>query len=330
MTVNVTDQPLGHVVNLVARRLGADVKRQGDLFYVGTFKPQDRAILVRRSPRLTVSELNQAIGSMASQGGQSVVTADGLVIVSDRIDVLDQVHTLIDELDRAEVTAWVVQLYLITVTDEQLSELGLDLTPKVDLAAAFTATSFAAGGPSMQLNAEFESLLQAARVNATGSLVADPLLYCLDGQRATYRKGLVLSYEQKAVSDQGTVTTTGFQNIEVGLNVTAQVRELGQGMGLLTVDLTSSELTEDGRPIPTRKEERYSSAAPVNAGGCYLLGHVRRDTMTDEGSTWLQPGFRQGTRCETLMIWARVERVSTTPLPQTHRQVEQLPAPPQA
>lgn len=342
VTVHATDVPVSLLIDSVARRMGVGMRRNGSLYFLGELKPEDRAVLVKRSPRLSSVDLQRVVQSILSIDGKAVCMEDGLAIVSDRVEVLERVNEAIDQIGQAEIAAWMVQLYLVSLNDGQLKEFGLDMTPGLDVAASVTMASMAGGSASIDLGAKLDSILRATSRTRSGSVLADPLLYLSDGQQASYRKGLTVSVPIRAVSDQGTVTTTGFQDFEVGLNVTASMRDLGNETGMLTVKLTSSAVTDDTREVPTRSGETYQSVAPVSSDGVYLLGYVRRQSIAQEASSWFRPGFKDDVTCETLMIWGRVQRISNQPadvasdvkttrggpLPVQLR--EQLPSPAQA
>ena len=116
VTLEVQGETVASILGVVARRMGVDVTQQGTLYYLGQLRAEDRGLLVRRVRRLTSDEVSQAIENLMSEVGRVLTVADGLVVVGDRVEVLQRIEALIEQIDRTEVVTWVVQLYVAELT----------------------------------------------------------------------------------------------------------------------------------------------------------------------------------------------------------------------
>lgn len=159
-------------------------------------------MLVRRVPRLSGDDLAEACATLLSEAGRVQTFPDGLVVVGDRVAVLQRVHELLDSIERAPVGTWVVQLYVVNVNQSAGATIGLDAQPALDLAAAFSAAS--AGGPSATAEAVIglRGALEAVRREDASSLVAEPLFLLVDGGRSKIERGERIPVARKTVSDQ--------------------------------------------------------------------------------------------------------------------------------
>ncbi|MCE9545269.1 MAG: type II and III secretion system protein [Planctomycetia bacterium] len=330
VSMDVVDMPLPDVLAVMARRLGVDVSHQGRLFYMGRLRPQDRGFLVRRVRALTLEELNNAVGTVKSQDGQAHVMGNGVVVVSDRVEVLQQVSAMLDaaEAATAEAAEWCVQLYLVSTSDTFLSDLGIDATPAIDLAATYAWASGGAAQNQSILTGGLTALLHASRTSAGASIVAQPLLLLRDGTTASFNRGQRVPLAKRAVSDQGTVTTTGFDFLQTGLVITAAVREVTQDRCSLKVAVSLSTVDSfdaDGAPLTT--QSAIEGVAEVHSGGVYLLGSLDLADKAESRSGWLRWGSTQTDNHHQFQLWCRVVRVGGSarrePSPEAPRDVRQ-------
>lgn len=111
VTVELDRVPLQVALGCLARHVGADIARQGQVYFLGPRRPEDRGALVKVVPRAAATELKQMIQALLGQGGRSQVSADGLVVVSDRVEVLARVSEALDMVASAPYGTWVCQFY---------------------------------------------------------------------------------------------------------------------------------------------------------------------------------------------------------------------------
>lgn len=140
VTIDVKDVPLPDVLSAVSRRMSVDLTQQGNLYYVGSLKPEDRGVLVRKVRRLSADDLNKTVQVLLTEMGRAAAYSDGLLVVGDRVRVLQRINAMLDQVESSEANTWVIQLYLISIQDTLSRELGVETTTALDIAATF-ATS---------------------------------------------------------------------------------------------------------------------------------------------------------------------------------------------
>jgi len=312
VTLEVTEQSLPAVLGVVARRLGVELDSKGSLYYLGSLRPQDRGVLVRRVRRLSPTELRAAVETLVThETGALAAFDDGLLVVGDRVEVLERLDSLLDRVESSDSPAWVVQLYLVSIGDQEAADLGVDAVPAADIALAFAAASQGGSFASATLTGGLDAVLRASRETSGISVVANPTFYMADGGTVNYSRGNRVPIPRRSVSDQGTVQTVGFDLIDVGLSVQCQLRELSIDRASLSVDLEMSEIASIGElGAPSTTRESYTVAGPVTSGGVYLLGSVERSEVSKSAAAWLRNGFTHRHDNRLLQVWARAMLVS--------------------
>lgn len=319
VTIQVTDQPVNVVLSSVARRLGAQIVANDNLYYIGTLRPEDRGNLVRKVSRMNAEQVHSICALAISEVGRVWTGEDGLVVVSDRVEVLSRINDIFDKVELAEPGIWVAQYYIISVTEDMSRELGLDLTQVGSISARYALGSLAAApldDKQVGLTASFSALLIAAKTSANGRIIASPMLLTEDGVSGHITSGLVIPVPRKVTSDQGTVSVVGFDQVRTGFSIDSKVRTVGRDSALLTVDLSMS--TQQGFVLeaPILQQSTFSTVAKVSSGGVYLLGQLNSQNQIDSGSgLFFETRIKKTKGQSQMQIWCRVYQVSGSVTP---------------
>lgn len=313
VTVELRNVPFDDALSAIARRAGVQVSRQGGLYFLGQLRREDRAFLVRRVRRLDRDSLSEVVATILSDVGDQVAQPDGLLVVADRVEVLGRVHDLLDSVERAETPTWCVQLHLVALSAEDVSQLGIEATPALEISAAFARASgpgmLTGIAPQSSLNAGLAAVLEAARRRSSSSLVAEPLFLLVDGSSAELVRGARVPIPRRTVSDQGTTTTQGYDFVQTGLQFGLTLREVSDQSARLALELTSSEISDYVEGAPVTLEERFSGESVVTSGGVYLLGSITRSESRRNDAVGFRTGGDQSEGGRVLQIWCRATRV---------------------
>ncbi|MGE3316833.1 MAG: hypothetical protein AB7O26_17080 [Planctomycetaceae bacterium] len=321
VTLDVTEELVDDVLSVVARRLGVQITRTGKLYFLGTLRPEDLGVMVRRVKRLTKGEIEAAVAVLLSEFGQSEAFEDGLVVVGDRVEVLQRVEELLSGVETAESVTWLVQLHLVSLGASDLADLGLDVAPAVDMAYTFSGASASIPGAikgieeSAKLKGSLNGVLRAAAARDSVHIVAEPLVVIVDGSKAEVSRGEKVPVARRAISDEGTVTTQGFDYIATGLQLVVGVRDLSESAARMSVDLKMSKIERfvGVDQAPATSEESFKGVADVVSGGVYLLGSLERSEEKQSWKGGLQIGRKRERESRLLQIWARTYRVGMPP-----------------
>ena len=272
-------------------------------------------------PRLSSDDLKGAVTTLLSEFGRVSAYPDGLVVVGDRVEVIQRVSEMLDRVERAGSETWVVQLYVIEKSSNDSQDIGMDIVPAAELAASLATAS--SGIPMGLLNnqsarasASLNATLKAALSKSRGRIVTSPMFILADGGQTKFTSGRQILVPRRNVSDQGTVTTVGYDSFQAGTSIYVKVRELDRAKAAVSLSLTFSTLegyTADGiAPIinPTGLE----CTVNVVAGGVYLAGVFDQNASTASVSGPLTLGVKSARELHRFEVWMRVYRIGAASL----------------
>lgn len=310
VVIEVNDQPVSEVIGLVARSIGVEAVRIGGMWYVGELRPQDRAVLVRRITYLDSTDLRAVIGTMLSDHGSSSANAEGLLVVADRLDVIQRVESMLRQVEAMPLGTWVVQMMFIATTDQALTRLGLNVEHLARLSASAVRPPGGDWKGAYAADVAVDAMLDLSRTRSDTDLVAAPMMILGDGQAAKWHSGQTIPIPRRAVSDQGTVTTVGYEYVEDGFRVNLLARDHGRGRMVLEYKITASQVAGFVESAPILATDDLEAMAVLGTGDVYLLGSL--DLNVDRSSSagpLIPTQLEQERRRRHLQCWARVYRI---------------------
>lgn len=296
----------------IARQVGAQVTRNGRIYVLGSLRPEDRGSFVKRIRRLDEQGLRLIVAQALSDVGQVTAFDDGLVVVTDTVEVLSRIAEMLEQVEAAEAVTWVVQLHVVQLTRRDIKDLGMDVVPALEVAATLgDASSGKLLSLETDLTASLKSVLQFANEKGQGGIVAEPMFLLVDGQEAKLNRTRRVPYETAVVSPQAGTISRNFVFQEVGLQFRVKLRELNWQSARASIFISLGDIESqgtDGRPPITRQQE-LTMSADMRAGGVYLIGALRDGSLENSQKGGLKfGGLDRGESAETL-VFARVARI---------------------
>lgn len=308
--MEVRNQPISDVLNFVARRFGVNVRSQGNLYYVGALEPDDRGVLVRRVRRLSKEQLSEVLRVFAGQNGRAAEFSDGLIVVGDTVEVLGRIDDMIDQVEAAETSVWVVQLHLISYSRNAADELGINVEPAAKAGLAFASGSaLGRASASWELATSLDAVLQVAYARDDVAVTAAPMFIVSDGEKASFVQGDRVPIPRRTVSPEGTVTTSGFDYVQTGVNVELTLRETEPRGARVDVVVNMSDVKRFVEEAPVTGEERFQTGAVVKAGGVYLLGTLVKDRSRGRNALGWQSQQYLTWESQVVQVWAQAYRI---------------------
>ena len=314
VSIEVQDTPIVDVFGLLARRLGVQTSRVGNVWFIGKLRPEDRGYLVRKVRRLPEVGLRESVMVLLSEAGRVAAYNDGLVVCSDRVEVLERVEGLLDEVEAARSDTWVVQLYLVSISKDAKQTFGVDTTALANLSYSFAnASAVLPAVSAAKLSSSFAATLNASAAKTGVELIGKPIFLLGDGESSSFQSGATVPVPKKTVSDQGTVTTSGFDYVQSGVSANCAIRESSNDSAKLTVSVSVGQITGYVESAPIQEKSTFQTVAVVGANGVYLLGSLDQDE-SDDSRTGLIPKFllnhTQERKKGQVQVWAKVFRVA--------------------
>jgi type II secretory pathway component HofQ len=307
VTFEVKDAPVSEVLASIARSLDKRLTRIGEIYFLGPVEPEDRGSLVRRVRRLNQEELNKITELFRSEYGRSHVSDDGLVVVADRVEVLERLSQTFDQVEKAPVSSWVIQLVVVALSDRMKNTLGI----KTDMTAQFAANLATPSTSTHTASLAFTSLLQSVHDSTDSKIIAEPLLVVRDGATSTIRRGEDLRLPKKTTSPYGTVEVTGYEVIPTGLTITTTLRDDTVTHASVKLKVESSSISGESEGAPIVTTQSLESATSLATGGVYLLGAIESAQLSRSLSGSPVPLlFSRDRQNYTLQIWAKCYRIA--------------------
>ncbi len=305
VNINVVDTEVRDVLSSVARRYGVDITEQGNVFYIGTLKPQDRAILVRKVKRLTADEITKMVETLASEVGRVAASSDGLVVVGDRVRVLQNISSMFTQVEQAQTNTWVLQMYLISGSSNTARELGFDTTATMDIAATMANTK-----SKIDSLGVFNAILKSARSTSRYDVMAEPMMLITDGGESSIQDGETIPIPRRTVSDSGTVNTTGYDYVKTGIVVNTSLREMSTRSATCSVEIEMTQVTSYVDSAPVTSGQTFKTTAVLESGGTYLLGSLSRSSLNrDRGGAFVNTFKSTKDNAANIEIWLRCYRI---------------------
>lgn len=273
ITLAVNGIRADRVMELIARRLNVAVTRTGNIYYLGASKPEDKAVYITKCTRLDTASTKAAVEIMLSQDGKSLALEDGLLIVADKTEILGRVASFVEDIKNAPADTWVIQYQIISYSQSAQKELGLN-----------TASNFALAAGSAEANGDISAALTAAVTSGKARLLSQPLQLIEDGTQATLKDGTTTPVPRKTVSDSGTVTTTGVDYIESGLEIKSYIRDMGNGYARLKVTIESTAVSGYVDSYPITKGQKTTFQTAIKSGQPYLVANLTEDSESRNSS----------------------------------------------
>lgn len=310
VTLDAVDLPVSDLMTAVARRVGAQVNRLGNLYLIGDLRPEDRALFVAKVGQVDSQTLQDMVSTLLSENGQLTASQEGLLVVADRVEVIGQVSLLVSQIKNASPDTWCCSFYVVDVFDEYALDLGGDPVPTIVLSATF-ADGSSGISKSWLAAAAFDTKLTALQVDGRLDVTAKPMMLLVSGITSTWANQVNQPYRTKTVTDQGVIVDDGIEYLQIGDLLTVKISDLERGQALLEYSWTSSRIldtTSEGLPVDRRIT--HSSRAAVNSGGLYLLASF--DLQEDQRNTTgiIPLHFEKAKRSRRVEIWATVYRIA--------------------
>ncbi len=301
ITAEFKETDLISVLNVVSRQLNVDIVRVGNTFFVGSLRPEDRGILVRRVFGHDVESLNQVAQSMISTNGKASVTKSGVVVAADHESVIRRFSEMLDYLDTVEADTWIVQLCFVTLRKDALLEAGMDVTTSGTL-------SYNISENQIDLkDFKIDGIFNLFSNSAFADVYSSPMLLCRDGETATWQDGERVPIPRKTVSNEGTVSTTGYDYTDTGFIVNASVRRSKIG-GRLNLRVVMSDIKSYVENAPVTSQTVYTLDVDLEQDKAYLLGELNSFRVLDTQENIAM--FSRDRGKVVIQLWGQLYRIN--------------------
>lgn len=305
VNVNFVDTDVRDALASVARRYDVDITEQGNVYFIGTLKPQDRALLVRKVKRLDAEEIMSMVQTLNSEVGKVASSSDGLTVVGDRVRVLQNINSMLDQVEKAQTNTWILQMYLISGSNGLSREMGFDTTASFDVAATLANSHSKVASLGV-----FNAVLKSARTKSQYQIIAEPMMLITDGGASSIQDGETIPIPRRTVSDSGTVNTTGYDYVKTGTVVNTSLREMSSTSATCNIEVEMTQVTSYVDTAPVTSGQTFKTTAVLESGGTYLVGSLSRQSQSrDKSGAFVHTFSNTKDNAANVEIWLRCYRI---------------------
>lgn len=297
ITAEFKGTDLNTVFTVLSRQLGVDVVNIGNTYYLGELREEDRGVLIRRVLSHDEDNLQQLLETLKSGSGKTKVLSGRVVIVADKDFVIRRISEALDQIEGYDLSSWIIQLYFLVLRKDALAEGGLTMSTSGTI--SYNISENTIDVKDFKIEGLFSGLFESSYAD----LYASPMFVLRDGVKGTWFDGQNVPVPRKTVSDYGTVTTSGYDYIDTGLEVTASCRESKAG-GYLELIIGLSDIQSYVEGVPLTGRTKVNVALDMIPNKIYLLSELQRYSLLDrEENTFL---LARNKGKSTIQVWGRI------------------------
>lgn len=286
------------VLEMLARRNGASVTEVGGVYYLGEVKKEDRAFSVVRIPPVEKKELQEALKNAVSSNG-TVSIVGSCLWICDGIENVRKVLDAVESIRERSERSYVAEVYFIRTSEDHFVKLSADLQIRqIDIfSSAFNVEEL------------FGMFVDADGSSGWAQIDQRPVLYLSEGRKVTFEDGDEITREQKSVSENGYMETTGYAKFSDGLKLEMTLNRVSDKSYAVDMNLSISvfDKADSSTTIPrTQKSSLKSPGLLVQDSQVYYVGSLRRNSRGSGLGLFSLDGNKSH---DMLTIWLRVREL---------------------
>lgn len=219
--------------------------------------------------------------ALQSVGEVKVSRLGDRVVVSGSEDEVQRVMSAMDALEVGP-DGWELSVLVFEVSDELSRTLGVKLSPSLGGSIGVGVDLRGGTQPFTGVRAQaiVTALAEASDTGDRARLMTQGSLFLLEGRKSILQQGDVVPIPRKTVSDQGTVTTSGYDEKRTGFTFEASGQRVPGGV-LLTLKPTLSSVVRYVDEAPVTAERSVEAVVALRSGEWVALSGL-------ETAEWLR------------------------------------------
>lgn len=251
----------------------------------------------------------------------TAVVAGTRIIVTGSPEEVQRANELVDAAQGGR-DGWLIEVVVVRVSNSLSRRIGIGVSASGggQLGVQFDVATRSAPNNLARLSvgAIADMLFELSEQDTDASVLTRATVYVLEGGTASLVQGDVVPIAQRTVSDQGTVTVTGFEFVDTGFVLDVQLRRVAGGRVVATLAPEVSSVTGFVEDAPIISTSSTNAEVVLSSGEWAYLAGLRDQGLVSErtGAPGMQsPWGKRLTRTETdsdLVLLVRGHRVSSS------------------
>lgn len=259
--------PLNDVLRSIAARANVQLSYSGGVFFLGDIRQEDKVTVVCRN--LPTDEFVSNISDI--YGGElKAVSVGSCLWLSGSFYLIEKAIADIERLRERLSRVYVAEVFFVRVREEDFLKFAADLNIKaIDVL-----------GSSFAMSQMFEMIVSGDAGLGRVAIDQRPVLYLSESRESTFSIGSDLTLEKKAVSKDGIIETTGYQQFSDGLDLKLKLSRVSEYLYSINFDLSVStfdDKTDSSSLIPRLDKNVLTSPGMlISDNSVYYVGSVTR------------------------------------------------------
>ncbi|MDR0522277.1 MAG: hypothetical protein LBH00_10555 [Planctomycetaceae bacterium] len=292
------NQPLALVLGTLARRYKVSVTESSGMYFIGEQKEGDFVSAVVRVPPVERDELQASLSKFVKEPGKAVIIGS-FIWLTDTLENVRRIAADIDLIREKSERSYLAEVFFIRVNEDDFLRLTADL--RINQVDIFSS--------SFNIGQLFSMFVDAS--GKLGSTVIDtrPVLLLSEGRKATFEVGSEIMKERKAVSENGVISTLGYDNFHDGILLSILLRRISAEKYSLDMELEVSNFDKGDKEsaIPAKYSSVLKSPGMlVKDGGVVYAGSLKRSDNSKVFGIFSLDLTRQS---DLLTIWVRCREI---------------------
>ena len=306
VTITFDDTPIQDALTELGRFVDLEPKLSSGV--VSFVERQASSVAVVRPGYATLEEASEVVSAVVG-GSAEVVEAGGHIFVTGSNDAVERASKLNELLNESQPAQWQCSVWIVQLNTGFSREIG------VDLELSGSGLVAVGTGPTEELARLILTASATAEANnKRGELLTRATLILVEGEPATLRSVRDIPVPRRTVSDQGTVSTVGFDQVEAGVIVELQGQRIPSGLRLrVTPELSQVAGFVESAPIVTRR--KIDVECMVRSGDWVILGGLDDWRQSSDESGFFSQRRASANEYDNAVVVLHAVRVGPTGVP---------------
>lgn len=305
------DASYEEILNTIARRHNMNIVELSNSYFIGKLKQADRVTYMKKVLGYRKKSIKGIVDIMLSQNGKCYVTKDGILVVSDKTQVIKRIDNVITRINDVDKNTWVCQLFLVYYRKNKAIDYGAKIKPSANIAYDLTNLNLKdmkqITKKGLNYKASVDALIKADFNTKFTSLKANPLFLLGNNEKVSYHDGQRVPIPKYQKSQYGVVEITGYEYKNVGLNIQVKIIESTNNKAILKLKLENNMITDYVERAPVITGTSVNTKADIKSGGIYLLSQVKANSNKQGLKKFLFK--KEDLQNIKLQIWCKVYKV---------------------
>lgn len=267
ITMEVNEITVSQFFSLVSNQLGVDYTQDDNIYYIGKLDYRQFSVFVSRLDGFTDDEIKRIIDGIKSNDGKATMLKGGVFLLSDRWASIQRINSVIRQIKNLRLKNYDLNIWLVS------ENCVKSFYAKHNLSGRYSMEWMAGHMISVSNWNMIANALVDWSVNMGESLGVRQFSAVLkDGKEFKFTSGEKVPVLKKTITDNGTVSTTGVEYIDVGTVINSKLSRVDDFTALVDFSCEISTSERQIEEYPVKISNKYETSVTMKHGEVVVIG----------------------------------------------------------